>query len=310
MKIALLGGAGYLGSVVNSELMSARQYGVNEVTVIDNLIYNKEYMPKNLWATDIFSEKKMSLGQYDRIVWMFDIDVPEFYTQPISEKYISRNLELFKDMCDTYGKAMLFITDSCEGVTVEPYRKLVRDKINYCNYYGGASIALPQLYGPSPRMRFDTSINMMFLSAYINGNITVERWLERFRTMSVGSAGKLVARSVICPAGTIAPYSYDYSVMNYAGILVKIFGNKIGMSLTDNWGDGQITPPIDSVELPLIHVSPENGLTLKDSFEYMLKAMGNGEIDDPTKDSYSNAKIITSYQSLAQFVGYIKTNFS
>ena len=97
--------------------------------------------------------------------------------------------------------------------------------------------------------------------------------------------------------------------MNYAGIMVKVFDGKVGMSLTDTFGDGRVTAPLDQVMLPLIYVEEQRGMGIFDMFKHTVKALERGEIDDPAKDRYSNAKIINSYQSLAQFTGWVNTNF-
>ncbi len=311
MKIALLGGAGYLGSVINSELCArvSKVFIKDEVTVFDNLLYSEEYKPDNLVLCDVINNPP-DLSEFDRIVWMLDIDMPDFYTYPVSQKYMTKNMDTFKEMCGKYGKRIIFITDLCEGIKVGTYVNFVRAKVALLEIAGGQSIALPQLYGPSPRMRFDTDLNIMCLMAYMVGGITLDNWLTPIRTLGVATAGKYIADNIHSndSEGIYGIYSLRMSAIDCAGIIVKIFDSKAGMTLTDNYAEKWQEP---ETSVPnIIRLDVPNGQSIKSCFEYMRSALSQGIIDDPAKDRYSNAKIITSYQSLAQFVGYIKTNFT
>ena len=304
MKIALLGGAGYVGSVVNSELSVKHR-----VTVYDNLIYSDEYTPSNLVRVDVLNEE-IDLSGFDRIVWMLDIDVPSFYTFPISQQYCSKNISVFKNMCEKYGDRMMFITDLYDNGKILSYKKFIEDKLAICNHRI-LSIALPQLYGPSPRMRFDTDLNSMFFIAYLSGGITLDNWLDRVKTASIATAGRYIAENIVDTAPlSHGIQSYNHSVIEYAGIMVKVFEGKLEMVLSDSYGDTYENPIKENVTMEDVRWLPvDDGATIKKSFEYILNGLSKGLIDGPTKDRYNNAKIINSYQYVARFTDWINNGF-
>jgi len=192
-KIAVLGGLGYFGSVLSSEILARGE----EVDVYDYDLYKSgagEFVG-NIKSLDVINSTQFptEICKYSHMYWCLDIDVEKFYTHDISKKYIEKNLKSFERCAKDYKEEFTYIGDIYKGKN-DSYIKFLDDKTEICKKYNCNVVRFDVIYGSSPRMRFDTLLNNMMWQAYTQGIIVVENYLENVDIVSLMTAVKSVLK--------------------------------------------------------------------------------------------------------------------
>ncbi len=299
MKIAVLGGLGYVGSIISEELRKE-----HEVVVYDNNIFGRQGLKFGFKVEnkDIFKEKLIK--GFDRVVWVLDIDVEQFYWSEVSKCYIEENIRCFLEYSSGYGERMIFVSHNYNGNNIT-YRDFLSTKTQIVKNYKNDVWLLPELFGPSPSMRFDTLINGMFINAYINGGIFVQDWLKRLPICSVAVAGKVIAK---CASNDVritfeCPVNCCLSVLEYSEIVAKVFKDKCEVILSDDFKIYKYSE--EELSKYSYHDFGEFGI--KESMEYMIRALDKGTIDDVTKDYYNNSQIVQNFVASNSFFEFVNS---
>lgn len=198
MKVLVLGGAGYIGSVLCKYLVSKG----DDVTVLDNLLYEK--------GRKIAGDFKFIHGDICNVNDLLGpiedaeavVNLAAISNDPASD--LSPNLtweinyranETIANLCRSTGKRVVYAS-SCsvygfadEGVFTEkskpnPVSLYAKTKMLSEKYYlsadvDGVVLRLATVYGDSPRPRFDLVVNTMIGTSFFEGKIEVnggEQW--------------------------------------------------------------------------------------------------------------------------------------
>ena len=286
MKVAILGGAGYLGSVIYTELINK---GVT-VDIYDNLMFCDEFAESHEVKVCDMLKTGIDYTKYDKIVWCMDIDVPEFYSMVESKAYINKNIKRFKELSEKLKDKLVWVTDYVVLTLKDPYEEMLSKKFDIAHKNKIGIVTIPSLYGPSPRMRFDTITNKMIATAIIESVIYVEDWMDTVNVQSVAVAGKTTAQFVIDGKEPNVEF-LTMSMIELAHIVKSAFGEKILVLFSEqrmslNGTRGQLTKYDKDTEF-----------SIENSIKYMLAGIEHGVVDSIVKDMYNNSRIVSNYVS-------------
>ncbi len=201
-KVLLIGGAGYLGSVLARKLLD-RGY---QVRVLDNLTYGDEGI-KELYENKNFeflkgdirniSDLVGTLRGVDAVIHLAaivgdpacaadpkeTIEINYLATKAITEtcKYLQINRFIFASTCSVYGKNYLTGQKLVEDSPLNPLSLYAETKIK-CEQsiletadenFSPTILRMATLYGHSPLMRFDLVINFLTAGALFDKKITI-----------------------------------------------------------------------------------------------------------------------------------------
>lgn len=288
MKIALIGGGGYLGSVIHQELQKHNA----EIVIYDNALFSDEYLTTVSHNKVNILTESVDMSGFDKILWCCDIDDETFYRTTFSQDYIKKNKEAFKKYCKLYKKKMYWVKDDIELGKQPEYGTMLGAKTKMINDVGGKIYQVGQLYGPSPRMRFDTFVNSLFLMAVTEGALYLDGWLEQVMVQSVGLTGQNIALDLM-DNGEYVQDGICLSKVEFAYMVAVIFDRKVGIVCSDNKGDRSRSILISNKE--------DDNFNIEKSVKYMREALERGMIDDVMKDMYNNSRIVANFVASDNF---------
>jgi len=190
-KVLVTGGAGYIGSVLVSKLL-ADEY---EVDVLDSLVFGGESLLPHLYNPrfrlihgSIASIKKSIINDCDAVLHLAAM----VFTQGeyMEKQIMDVNFECTKtlvDLCKKYKKKFI-LSSTCsnygtndlahEESPLMPTNAYARSKVyaeGYVlnNYPSAVVLRFSTVFGLSPRMRFDTTINEFVLNAVNTGYLSI-----------------------------------------------------------------------------------------------------------------------------------------
>ena len=191
-KILITGGSGYIGSILTTELVNK---GYN-ITCVDNLIFGKNFI-SDLESKKNYKFVKVDISNFDRMYEImasenFDavLHLASIVGDPacnlnrqLAEKTnwdaskwlidTSINLNIprfiFASTCSNYGKMRdksAFVDEASELAPVSLYAELkvkvenyILNQINKTDKFSPTCLRFSTVYGLSPRMRFDLTVN-------------------------------------------------------------------------------------------------------------------------------------------------------
>jgi nucleoside-diphosphate-sugar epimerase len=201
-RVLVIGGAGYLGSVLCRELLLRGYF----VRVLDNLMYGEEgirdlYKHKNFQfikgdCRNIVDVSE-SVKNTDAVIHLAAIvgdpacavnpeetlTINYLATKAIAEicKFNQINRFLFASTCSIYGASKDTKKRSVETSSPNPVSLYAETKLKSeealrelsDENFSPTIFRFATLYGPSPRMRFDLAVNSMSADAFFSGKINV-----------------------------------------------------------------------------------------------------------------------------------------
>ncbi len=198
-RVLVIGGAGYLGSVLLAELLEAGF----AVRVLDNFIYGRgalngfAQVPRcDVIEGDIRNIQTIvsCLADVDAVVLLAavvgDPASQQRPTQAIETNLLAAqaiafacksqqvNRFLYASTCSVYGRSDDLLTEDSPLSPVSLYArtKIASERSILAlgdSAFSPTILRMGTLYGPSPRMRFDLVVNTMTMKAFVDGRITV-----------------------------------------------------------------------------------------------------------------------------------------
>jgi nucleoside-diphosphate-sugar epimerase len=224
MKVIVLGGAGYIGSVLVPKLLDSEFTYVSKVIVVDNFIYGQNslshccYHPK-------FEAVKADVRDFEAIKWaLMDADVvvplaavvgaPACDQNPVDAQLINveHPLRLFKWLSQDQ-KVIMPTTESAygsndsgecsEGTPINPLSTYAKDKARIetalMHRRNAVSLRFATVFGMSPRMRLDLLINDFVWKAAKEGTIVIYEGHYKRTCLHVRDAAQAIIHALELP---------------------------------------------------------------------------------------------------------------
>lgn len=302
IDVTVLGGAGYLGSVI-SQCLSGKLEQIGKITVIDcNMYGDQAALPSTivLKEADLLANPREALGDGGTVIWAIDIDCEAFYALPMSRNYVKHNLKAFECVAKEKENNLILVTDDYWG-TNESYKDFLKKKEEIASEHECMVVKVPQLFGPSARMRYDTLLNEMFFSGFVGGVVHAEDWLRRCAVCSVAIAGEyIVENMVLGDVNNAILRNCVLSYADYAGLMMKIFDGKAQLSLSN-----EKLAIYDYKDEGVVNI-PFGRYAIHNSFQYMLNSLEKDGIKDMVADCHNNSKMLLGvggYSNLVKAIG-------
>jgi len=255
-NVLIIGGAGYLGSVLTEELLHYHY----KVRVFDSLIYGKAGIERfigspqfELIVGDIRNIEQIlgAIDGMDAVVLLAaivgdpassarprqTIETNLLATQAVALACKSQHVNrlIFASTCSVYGRSDTVPDEESELNPISLYARLkisaeesIRAMAN--GHFSPTILRLSTLYGYSPRMRFDLVVNTMTMKAYVDRKITIfggEQWRPLLHVRDAGRAFRSVLEA---PIDTVSNQVFNVgsSAQNYQ---VKAIGDIVAGSI-------------------------------------------------------------------------------
>lgn len=193
MCILVVGGLGYLGSIISDKLMRLE----HEVDIFDLCLFDNKDVSKDLYksrnpniistiattfdgAYGLLKDKK-----YDHIIWCCNIDIEGFYEKFIKHK--QQTMDFFDMIVDKVPMIACLDHKCNDNIT-----QYMDHKLNY-----KSTIYIPSLYGPSLRMRWDTIINQIIFGFLTEKTVLLgQNWMNKIPICRVAEMAETVVNHV------------------------------------------------------------------------------------------------------------------
>jgi nucleoside-diphosphate-sugar epimerase len=267
--VLVIGGAGYIGSMLCRQLL-ARGYNVR---VLDLLIFGDDSI-KQLYGHPCFEVLKgdfrnvasvaRALKNVDAVVHLGGLvgDPACALDEQLTEDINTQSTRLIKEVCRGYGVNRLIYASSCsvygrmdglldEGSTLNPVSlyartKLMSEKILLDEKHPDFTpciLRFGTVFGLSMRPRFDLVVNLLAARAFFDAEITVsgpERWRPFVHVVDVARSciqcleapERLVAYSIFNVGST----DQNYRLRELAEMVADVFPNT-KVNIVDDVGD-------------------------------------------------------------------------
>jgi nucleoside-diphosphate-sugar epimerase len=287
-KILVVGGFGYLGSIVTDMLVRRK----NEVDVYDICMWGNE--PDR---SVLFSKHWRSLPdqEYDCVIWLAGIDVPSWYTNDlIIDSYLNKVLTDIKNL---KSKNIVFCPPTISNPFIIKLMEVFKEK-------GACCLELSELYGPSPRMRWDTIPNKIIFDFITQGGVVVENMFEYIDVLSVYDAAEFIVNYMNNEIGCTYPkiVYQTYTVIELVSVVKKIIG-------TDNLtiGINGSFYKENNPDYPKYSISFKKVVEpLEKSIKSMLSQLEKNQFQDFTDDRYNNTTCVANMKMGINLVERLK----
>jgi nucleoside-diphosphate-sugar epimerase/dTDP-4-dehydrorhamnose 3,5-epimerase-like enzyme len=314
-RILLLGGLGYIGSVVY-DLLRKKNYNVD---IIDNHLYKDLIPPNPFVEIDIRDRKNLEkiVKEYDIVINFASIvgdpaclvdtnlaiDINCIGYKNIAE--ICNKLKkkvVHVSTCSVYGSEVnKIIKEEEEGFPIDFYAqtKYTQERIikdictdNYC------ILRLGTVYGLSPRMRYDLVINTFAARAIKNGYINVFGGEQQRPFVHIQDVARAILHVIENSLkGVYNVGGSNFSILKLSEIIKEITNCEI--NINENIIDKR-SYFVDSSKLLSTGFEFEYGI--KDAVEEIINSSSALEMD---KEIYSNLKLLEKIK-IAETVGKTK----
>ena len=202
-KILLIGGAGYIGSVISENFLK-KEY---KIKCFDSLIYSQDYCIDSLLKKKNFEFILGDLRNYNKFDGLFEnitdvIILAGLVGDPISKKYPKESedinsiaLKKFITNCNKRKLDRVIFVSTCsnygliengkkadENYILNPLSNYAKSKVDMENYimslngrvdYSPTILRFATAFGISPRMRFDLTINEFTRELFLKNNLEI-----------------------------------------------------------------------------------------------------------------------------------------
>lgn len=277
MRALVIGGLGYLGSIISDKLSA---HGT--VDIMDCCLYDNEEVKKEIDHDNLFVQSThgtiMDIAEYDTIVWCSDIDIDEYYDY---DHYKSD--QRFFEYCAKDSENFYYMGSFIEDIAVsdrQAYRDFVVSRKKLVLQNNGCYFRLPILYGPSPRMRWDTTVNIMIFYAIIQKNIfLMDDWLTRYSVCNVADAAEYMINQIKDGCREICEVSSEnLSLIEMAHVVAKCFKDV----------EVSVTSPCVKNYLYHMNTTVARSTDIMSSVDMISRQLDSDMLPDFEKDKYNN----------------------
>ena len=317
-NILVVGGAGYLGSILVRDLLDKGYF----VRILDNFIYGKKSI-KDIENNKSLEIKEGDLRNIETIVSsLHDIDavilLAAIVGDPASKARPSQTIEtnllaaqalasackiqhinrfIYASTCSVYGQGdgMLDENSPLNPVSLYARTKITSEKIIMDmadKSFSPTILRMGTLYGYSPRMRFDLVVNTMTLKAFLENEVQVfggEQWRPLLNVNDAADAYIKCLESLIDLSGNqifnVGSESQNYKII------------EIGKLVKDSLKDIKIHIEKANIDVRDYRVSFRNiseklnfipKFNIKDAVKEIYENLQNGKIKNPLSKVYYN----------------------
>ncbi len=284
MKALIVGGLGYLGSIVADRLhIKGIDVDILDCALFDNGDVIQEINCNNFFSNSTYQAyQNIKPSDYSHIVWTCDIDTYEYYNHDLPEDKFFNEC-LISDAKFIYIGHFVNKIKECNDISFTQHLKKMENAI-FLN--DGIFLNCGILHGASPRMRWDTIINQMIYLAVTGQSIVLETdWLGKYPICHVLDAADEIINTIIKNEGKNL-ISTHMSLVEIAHIVVSYFEDiSVQTIRLDEMGNNCI---IDNI------IDNGKEKDISHSVNFIIKSLESGHLPDFEKDKYNNAVIINS----------------
>jgi len=334
-EVLIVGGAGYLGSVLCRKLLD-RGYIVK---VLDNLTYG-DHGIKELYDHPRFKFFKGDIRDIEKVVEaakesdavihlagivgdpasaldpLKTIEVNYLATKMLAEicKYSQINRFIFASTCSVYGASPTPDTKIDEKSPLNPVSLYAEMKLKSeqgileCvdENFSPTILRMATLYGLSKRMRFDLVVNILSIKALIDKKYYIfggEQWRPN---LHVDDAAEAYIKCLEAPIGTVRDkiFNVGSNEENYKiieiGEKVKNLIPEAEMIIDENMVDERnYNVSFDKIAKELKYTTK---LKIQDGIAEIIEQVEKGEFEDYTDHKYSNYKFLQKNSSTKEIL--------
>lgn len=324
-KVLVIGGAGYLGSILCRKLLEKGYI----VRVLDNLTYGDEGL------RDLYNHPKFELikgdmrnlqivmkclKRMDAVIHLAaivgdpasalnpqeTIEINYLSTKMIAEvcKYYQINRFIFASTCSVYGVSPTLGTILNEQSPLNPVSLYAEMKLKsekgilelMDENFSPTILRMATLYGLSPRMRFDLVVNLLTAKAVIDQKITIfggEQWRPN---LHVKDAAEAYIKCLEAPINKISGEIFNvgsndqnYQIKEIGAIINSIIPEAEIIIDKENVDRRDYNVAFDKINKVLNYKAEH---AIKDGVIEIKEAMRRGGIEDYLDSKYSNYKYL------------------
>lgn len=317
-RVLVVGGAGYLGSVLTRKLLG-RGF---RVRVLDSFLYGRRSLEplaeeKNLEIVegDLRHIPTMvaALADVDAVVLLAAIvgdpasrirPIETIETNVLAAQALASAARLqqvgrflYASTCSVYGVGSALLDEEAPLHPVSLYArsKIESEKIILGmggEYFSPTILRMGTLYGPSPRMRFDLVVNTMSMKSFVDGRIQVFGGSQWRPLLGVEDAAEVYARCLEADIGKVGNQVFNvgsdgqnYRIDEVAGIISGALG---GVPIQRDRSN------LDARDYRVSFVKLEQtlgfrpGQTIADAAGAIVSSLRSGAIRNPAQRIYYN----------------------
>lgn len=293
MRFLVVGGLGYLGSIISDKLIAeGHVVDIFDLCLFDNADVTRDFhrpIPDKIGTITRTFDGCYDLlkNKYDKIIWCSNIDIEGFYDNFMDHN--RKTLRLFDLMVETNKMILCLSSKSKEMDKMDVVTRYM------CEKNGGSVIYwIPELYGPSLRMRWDTLINRIILCAIVEKTIQIDsNWMQKICMMRVASMADIIIETAVENKIT----RFEDFIEGQFSILELCFMIKSFLDSSEDTINIQLSSlDIDALDTSVIQLG---NLEYLDSL-YMFKKtvlnikeqLTNGALPDFLNDKYNNEAVL------------------
>jgi len=303
MKVLVLGGSGYIGSVLSEYL---KEKG-DEVIVYDNYLYEAEKLSKD----DIRDINRLIpvIEQADAVVNLAAIsndpasDLQPSLTWEVNYKaneviaqmcQASNKRIIFASSCSMYGSSDNEMTEESKlkPLTLYARTKMLSEELYLHKDIDSVILRLATVYGASPKPRFDLVVNTMIGAGYFNNKITVnggDQWRPTVHVKDVANAIWL-ALSPLEPQHrvyNVGSNEQNYQISELGQLIYRRIPNA-ALIFNDSQDKRNYKVNFDRIK----ELGFEAKYTINDAVDELYAQFKDGEIKNMEEDVYYRVKYL------------------
>lgn len=295
MRICIVGGFGYLGSIIADML----HCGGHKVSIIDDCIWDNEDVQKQFPSLIRFEDlASMESNEYkpDLIIWAANVDINDFYSF-CGEAYLQEQKKKIEMLAIKYRfincSSYLLSYNNIKNTFMGDYFHSIEETVRR---FSRINIRIPSLHGPSLRMRWDTCANELYFSSVVQNQIVLQNdWLTQIPLCGVKDMASYII-SVAVNYDTIAQDLKDessldhcsdkYNLLEMAHLISSLFEEPIKVVAVEV-----------SEAIPIFRYKKcmvKNYQTFIESMKMIKTNMQKNNLPDFTNDKYNNELVVRS----------------